>query len=152
MNSGSISALLQESLELIDDSSNYPNDKSIKSDPKLQVPSMSTAVSASMQLLHDRKRLKRSIEAEDFVAFDPNKKPNTTNISAVGNAYLDQVASSQVDQPKYWKTNKTPVRRSNQNKAKTLLRSKGADYKERYSSKVQSRIHKSLTKKKLKSE
>lgn len=150
MNSGSISALLQESLELIDDCSNYPNDK--RSDPKHQVPSMSTAVSASMQLLHDRKRLKRSIEAEDFVAFDPNKKPNTTNTSAVGNTYLDQVASSQVDQPKYWKANKTPVRRTNQNKAKTLLRSKGADYKERYSSKVQSRIHKSLTKKKLKSD
>jgi hypothetical protein len=152
MNCSSISALLQESLELIDHCSNYPNDKSIRSDPTHQVPSMSTAVSASMQLLHDRKRLKRSIEAEDFVAFDPNKKPNITNTGTVGNAYLDQVASSQVDEPKYWKTNKTPIRRTNQNKAKSLLRSKGADYKERYTSKVQSRIHKSLTKKKLKSD
>jgi hypothetical protein len=152
MSSSSISALLQESLELIDDKSNHRNDKSIRSDATHQAPSQSTAVSASMQLLHDRKKLKRSIEAEDFVAFDPNKKPNTTGTSAVVNAYLDQVASSQVDQPKYWKTNKISARRTNQNKAKALLRSKGADYKERYSSKVQSRIHKSLTKKKIKSD
>jgi len=146
MNSSSISSLLKESLELIDSCSNQLKDKSSRSDAIQQ-----TAVSASMQLLHDRKKLKRSIEAEDFVAFDPNKKPNTST-SAVGNAYLDQVASSQVDEPKYWKNNKTPIRRTNQNKAKILLRSKGVDYKERFTSKVQSRIQKSLTRKKLKND
>lgn len=149
-----ISSLLEQTLDLIDD--NIPT-KNVQSN---------STISASQQLLNNRKKLQRTINNEDFIHFE-----STSNQIPV-NPYLDQISSSSVDDPKYWKTNnqkkistssvvykssipsmKNQVNgRTNQNKAKALRKVKGQDYKEKFTAKLLNINEKNAKRKQFKSD
>lgn len=135
-----ISSLLADSLDLIGNEAGVSNE-----------------VSASKQLLGERSKLKRSIDSEDFIHFDSsNKKVKET-------PFLNQISSSQVDDPKYWKsTNKAgglhDIKKmkfqkgtTNQKKAQRGRQVKGEQYTEKYSAKQSNKNKREALKKTLKS-
>jgi hypothetical protein len=140
----SISNLLEDALDLIG-----KGDEPEGNDGAPQI-------SAAKQLLSERSKGKRGIESEDFVAFQANKKP------AVANPFMNQISSSSVDDPKYWKTSKSkgsiPVKTmkfamgsTNQNKSSKNRISKGEKYSDRYSAKRENITKKNNLRKQLKS-
>lgn len=122
----SISALLGDALDLIGSEGSDGVDKTKE-------------ISASKILLAERSKLKRGIEDEDFVRFESaEKKVKIT-------PFMDQISSSSVEDPKYWKSTsgaKMDIKKmkfnvgakgtTGQNKAQKKRQQKGADYTERY--------------------
>jgi hypothetical protein len=96
--------------------------------------------SAASQLLNERKKQKRTIDFDDFVPLESNKKP------FVVNPLLDQVASSTIDAPTYWNSGSVMKKDSKKEKRKTtnrnlkLAKKKGEDYKDRHITKVNSHV------------
>jgi type II secretory pathway pseudopilin PulG len=142
----SISNLLEDALDLIG-----KGDEPDSTDGAPQI-------SAAKQLLSERSKGKRGIESDDFVAFQANKKPT------VANPFMNQISSSSVDDPKYWKTASTKSKGSipaktmkfamgstNQNKSSKSRISKGEKYSDRYSAKQDNRTKKNNLRKILKS-
>lgn len=126
----SISALLGDALDLIGSEGTDGADKTKE-------------ISASKVLLAERSKLKRGIEDEDFVRFESaEKKVKVT-------PFMDQISSSSVDDPKYWKSAtgsaKMDIKKmkfnvgskgtTSQNKAQKKRQQKGSDYAERYNAK-----------------
>lgn len=135
-----ISTLLEDALDLIGNEVRVSNE-----------------VSASKQLLGERTKLKRSIDREDFIRFE------STNKKAKENPFLNQISSSEVDDPKYWKSaNKTgglhEIKKikfqkgsTNQKKAQRGRQAKGEQYTEKYSAKQSNKSKRDALKKVLKS-
>lgn len=126
----SISALLDDALDLIGNEVSDQADKSHE-------------ISASKILLGERSKLKRGLDGEDFVKFEAvEKKVKVT-------PFMDQISSSIVDDPKYWKSStggaKMDIKKmkfnvgtkgsTSQNKAQKKRQQKGSDYTERYNAK-----------------
>jgi ABC-type molybdenum transport system ATPase subunit/photorepair protein PhrA len=142
-NGKTISNLLEDALDLIG---------------KEGSDSSKNQVSASQQLLAERSKLKRTINEEDFIAFDSQKK------KVKENPFLDQISGSVVDGPKYWNSGssgsgttslaikkiKFQGGRTNQNKATKQRQAKGVDYKDKFSAKLQHKELRSTLKKQLK--
>lgn len=142
----SISALLDDALDLI---GNEVSDQADKSQE----------ISASKMLLGERSKLKRGLDGEDFVKFEAvEKKVKIT-------PFMDQISSSTVDDPKYWKstsgTAKMDIKKmkfnvgakgsTSQNKAQKKRQQKGSDYTERYNAKQTGVTKKDQLRKVLKS-
>ncbi|KAJ1425686.1 hypothetical protein B484DRAFT_432016 [Ochromonadaceae sp. CCMP2298] len=127
----SISSILESTLDLI-------GNELDGADSGLQRRT-SNAVTASQVLLSERSKVKRSIDGEDFVALDSSRPAITP--------FYEQISSSRVDDPKYWKSgtvneanknnhNKSKSHYSNkQNKAHKSRSAKGEAYKDRFSAK-----------------
>lgn len=142
----SISALLDDALDLI---GNEVADQADKSQE----------ISASKMLLGERSKLKRGLDGEDFVKFEAvEKKVKVT-------PFMEQISSSTVDDPKYWKsssgTGKMDIKKmkfnvgtkgsTSQNKAQKKRQLKGSDYTERYNAKQTGVTKKDMLRKVLKS-
>lgn len=142
----SISALLDDALDLI---GNEVADQADKSQE----------ISASKMLLGERSKLKRGLDGEDFVKFEAvEKKVKVT-------PFMEQISSSTVDDPKYWKsssgTAKMDIKKmkfnvgtkgsTSQNKAQKKRQQKGSDYTERYNAKQTGVTKKDMLRKALKS-
>ena len=140
----SISSLLEETLGLIGAEGNAG-------------PSSGEKISASKLLINERIRTKRTIESEDFIRFEPNKK------KTLETPIISQISNSSVDGPKYWKTNAPTVAkreikkmkfasgRTNQNRANKKMHAKGEAYKDKYSAKQKGVDQKNNLRKFLKS-
>lgn len=142
----SISALLDDALDLIGNEVADQTDKSQE-------------ISASKMLLGERNKLKRGLDGEDFVKFETvEKKVKVT-------PFMDQISSSTVDDPKYWKSGtgnaKMDIKKmkfnvggtkgsTSQNKAQKKRQQKGSDYSERYNAKQSGVTKKDLLRKALK--
>jgi len=142
----SISALLDDALDLIGNEVSDQVDKSQE-------------ISASKMLLGERSKLKRGLDGEDFVKFEAvEKKVKVT-------PFMDQISSSTVDDPKYWKSGsgstKMDIKKmkfnvgakgsTSQNKAQKKRQQKGSDYTERYTAKQSGVTKKDQLRKALKS-
>lgn len=113
------------------------------------------SVSASKLLLEERKKLNRPIETSDFIAFTATKKPLEVT------PYLEQISACTVDDPKYWKngsgaskpSEKTNLNtgRTKQNKLNKIKKSKGENYKDKFTTKLVNKSKKSQLSKHLKS-
>jgi hypothetical protein len=126
----SISSILESTLDLIGNELDNANSGF--------QPTTSTAVTASKVLLSERSKLRRSIDGEDFVPLDSSRP------TAVITPFYEQISSSKVDDPKYWKSgtgkdaNKSKSHDSKaQNKAHKSRSAKGESYKDRFSAKLQ---------------
>ncbi len=134
--SESLSSILANTLDIIGNS-----------DKKTE----SHEISAASQLLSERKKLKRSIDFEDFVPFAPVKKTVPTS------QLLNQISVSTVEPPCTWNSGAAPVMTSKQlnkkgyNKVLKKSKKKGEDYKDRHSEKVVSKLTKKAYFNKLKS-
>lgn len=121
------------------------------------------AVSASITLLNEKKKLKRIAYAEeDFIPLKP-VDPLVTD------EYLNQIAQSGIDKPKYWTSTKDKTNSASKvvksagitsngqkfrrgcNKQQYMkITKKGEDYKNRYTEKVLGKVSKLNRKNKLK--
>ena len=139
-----ISSLLEDALDLIGKEETTGNEES-------------ATVSASKQLLAERSKGKRGIDSEDFVSFTSNKK------ATVATPLMAQISDSSVDDPKYWKTAPSKSKAlhqiktmkfshgsTNQNKATKQRTSKGEQYNDKYSAKLENRNKKNNLRKILK--
>lgn len=147
----SISDILQQTLDLIgDESSQIQATKPPTSVSTYGiVPPQQPAKTASSVLLEERRKLKQKMEeinSADFSAVSTENRPKFAPMSA----YLNQVASSNVDTPKYWKTKKGGGGAVSSNKKTLEKRSKGSDYNDRLMNKLQSKESKQKLKNKLK--
>lgn len=101
----------------------------------------SNEISAASALLNERKKLKRSIDFDDFTPFVPAKKP------AVVDCLVDSAAKSTVETPKYWNSGAAPMSKKQLNKKgynKNLKKQKqkGEEYQDRHAGKVAAKLNK----------
>lgn len=143
----SISDILQQTLDLI-------GSEPTASSTTAAVPAFGAsgapqpAPTASSVLLEERRKLKQrmdEINAADFSGVSSDR-PQVAPMSAL----MNQVASSSVDAPKYWKSKKNGNGAVSSNKKTLEKRNKGSDYNDRLMNKLQSKESKLKLKNKLK--
>lgn len=150
----SISDILQQTLDLIGSEEStqrqsVPPPLYNGAQNSLHSSSELESKTASSVLLEQRKKLKQKmdeINAADFTAVATEGRPKFAPM----NAYMEQVTSSDVDKPKYWKTKKGGSGAVSSNKKTLEKRSKGSDYQDRLMNKLQAKNSKQKLKNSVK--
>lgn len=135
--SENLSSILEKTLDIIGGSAGNETGRA------------SNEISAASALLNERKKLKRSIDFDDFTPFVPAKK--TTQVDCL----VDSAAKSTVEAPKYWNSGAAPMNKNQLNKKgynKNLKKQKkkGEEYQDRHAGKVEARLNKKAYFNKLK--
>lgn len=147
-----------EDSESIPVPSDFQNSSSYPTFPLGSTTAKPESKTASSILLEERRKLKRKMEEineADFSDVSANLPKRNRGDPSVSDMYMDQIATSNVENPKYWNVAKKP---SGQNSAvlpaghrkTTEKKSKGEDYNDRFQAKLQSRKGKLKLKSKLK--
>lgn len=133
MDGKSISKILEDSLDFIDAEIS-------ESSPQGELVSSS---SASSLLLNQKKKLKRTVDSEDFVPFNRPSKRQT-----IVTPLLAQISDSTLEPPKYWNSGQVPTSKTKpallgKNSKKLRQRKKGEEYSGKLSAKLVARGKKS---------
>ncbi len=143
--SGSITALLEKSLDLI---SNEICGGPVADEQAIAASAGTAGKTAASTLLEERRKAKRSIDMVDNFIFQASKKPSTTG----GAPLLEQISSSAVDPPKYCSSSRKNKRSSQSSNVRVCHgKIKGENYSNRQQEKLAVKAAKAKFKNKLKS-